>query len=87
MKVAPATLDPLTPSSTAWAADMGYMLLYATCCNCKQPMTCNPDLVPSLMIDGKKEPLCEPCTLKWEKIHGKTNTIKPGAYEAQEVDY
>ncbi|KKL65145.1 hypothetical protein LCGC14_2157880, partial [marine sediment metagenome] len=34
---------------------MGYMLLFATCCNCKSTFTCNPDLVPSLMIDGVKE--------------------------------
>ena len=64
---------------------MGYMLLIATCCNCKGTFTCNPDLVPSLKINGVKEPLCRPCTERWEVIHNQTGTIKPGAYEAQEV--
>ncbi len=66
---------------------MGYMMLFASCCNCGGTFTCNPDLVPSLKLNGKREPLCRPCAEKWEKIHHKSGTIKPGAYDPQEVDY
>ena len=64
---------------------MGYMMLMATCCNCTQPFMSNPELVPSLMIDGKREPLCRACAEEWERIHNKSGTIRPGAYEPQEV--
>lgn len=64
---------------------MAYMMLMATCCNCKQSMTCNPDLVPSLRINGVKEPLCRACAERWEEIHHKTGTISQFAYDPQEV--
>lgn len=64
---------------------MGYMMLMCACINCNSTFTCNPDLVPSLMVKGKREPLCRACTEKWEKIHNKSGTILPGAYEPQEV--
>ncbi len=64
---------------------MAYMYLVANCISCKCLFTCNPDLVPSLKVNGVKEPLCRSCTEVWEKIHGKTDTILPGAYEPQEV--
>ncbi len=64
---------------------MGYMMLMATCCNCRAMMTCNPDLVPSIRVNGIKEPLCRTCAEEWEKIHDKHGTIRSGAYEPQEV--
>ena len=48
-------------------------------------MMCNLDLVPSIRVHGVKEPLCRACAEEWERIHDKHGTIKPGAYEPQEV--
>ncbi len=64
---------------------MGYMMLLSPCISCGQTFSCNPDLVPSIRINGVREPLCRECAERWEEIHDKHGTIRPGAYEPQEV--
>lgn len=68
---------------------MGYMLATGGCVNCQAMFTFNPDLVPSVVVNGSREPICRPC-VEWanpqrEKAGLQTINILPGAYEPQEV--
>lgn len=68
---------------------MAWMSYIGLCINCKQPFSFNPDRVPSVIVNGTREPLCRAC-VEWanpvriakglEPIH-----VLPGAYEAEEV--
>lgn len=40
---------------------MGYMLCHGSCINCNKLFSFNPDRVPSIRINGEREPLCRPC--------------------------
>lgn len=70
----------------------GYMTLIATCINCKQTFTCNPNLVPSipaaLTSTGEKEPVCLRCIeiANPQRIANGLDPIVPlpGAYDAAE---
>jgi len=63
---------------------MGYMLLICECGACHKPLTCNPDLVPSIRINGVREPLCRECVAQWERIHGRSANAHPDAYDPLE---
>lgn len=63
---------------------MGYLFVVGECIACKGFITFNPNLVPSLRINGVREPLCEACARKWGEIHKTPVTIAPGAYEPAE---
>lgn len=39
----------------------GYMFAMGTCVACKQVFAFDPDRVPSIRIDGQKEPVCRGC--------------------------
>ena len=61
----------------------GVMMLMAGCINCGRLVFCNPDKVPSLVVNGKREPLCRGCHAKWNKIHRpglEPTPIQEGAY-------
>ena len=61
---------------------MGYALMFGACCACYQTISFNPHKVPSLMIDGRREPLCRSCALKWNELHPENaRPIQPDAYE------
>lgn len=61
---------------------MGYAIMYASCCNCKSLIAFNPHKVPSLMINGVREPLCEGCAIRWNQLHPENaRPIQEGAYE------
>jgi hypothetical protein len=64
---------------------MGWMFVAGRCAACQTFITFNPDLVPSIRVNGVKEPLCPECVAKWEQIHGQKVNIHPEAYEPQEV--
>jgi len=40
---------------------MGVAIMFAPCLVCKKPFSFNPIRVPSLRVDGVKEPICGPC--------------------------
>jgi hypothetical protein len=40
---------------------MSYALGYGICYSCKQPFTFNPRKVPSLTLNGRREPFCRKC--------------------------
>lgn len=61
---------------------MGYALCHASCAACHQPVAFNPHLVPSIRINGVKEPLCESCANRWNTLHPENaQVINPRAYE------
>lgn len=47
----------------------GYVLAYGDCISCDTPMHFNPHYVPSIRVQGKKEPLCRGCFTQWNRIH------------------
>jgi len=66
---------------------MAYFMV-ASCINCGTRITFNPHLVPSLIVNGTKEPLCKNCADKWNQIHRISKGLEPvpiqeGAYEPQ----
>lgn len=40
---------------------MGYALCYGYCIVCRQLFAFNPTHVPSIIVNGEREPVCEPC--------------------------
>ena len=69
---------------------MGYMMLIAECINCGRTMTCNPGRVPSIRVNGVREPVCRKCIEEANPqriAKGLEPFVIPeGAYEAEEVD-
>ena len=69
---------------------MGYMFAIGECINCGVVLSFNPEKVPSVRINGKREPLCSLCHGKWNEIHRVSEglepvPIHPEAYEPEEV--
>jgi len=40
---------------------MAYALVWSACVNCKRIFGYNPHHVPSIVVKGVREPVCEPC--------------------------
>ncbi len=65
----------------------GFVMMTGFCCNCRRMVSFAPTKVPSLMINGKREPLCRACAERWNEMHPeKARPIQDGAYEAQPED-
>lgn len=69
---------------------MAFMSCIAPCCHCQRLFSFNPDLVPSVNVNGTREPLCRAC-IEWANPLREAKgllriQILPGAYDAQEVD-
>lgn len=66
----------------------GYMFALGDCCCCRRPFSFNPELVPSLTLNGRREPVCRNCIAlanprRVEK--GLPEIVPlPGAYEPGE---
>jgi len=61
----------------------GYAFMMGSCCNCGKMITFNPHKVPSLMINGQREPLCLDCANRWNELHPENaRPIQPDAYDA-----
>lgn len=56
---------------------MGYAILMTHCCNCGKTIACNPVKVPSIRVNGTKEPLCRNCFNEWNKIHRTSQGLPP----------
>jgi len=66
-----------------------YMFVIGHCVACETQLTFNPDRVPSLRVNGVREPLCRGCHAEWNKIHRPGQeplAIHEDAYEPQEVN-
>lgn len=60
-----------------WAYMVGY------CVACKQFFQFNPHAVPSLLVNGTREPLCRSCAERWNEMHPENaRPIQPNAYDA-----
>jgi hypothetical protein len=67
---------------------MGYATCFATCINCYRLFSFNPNLVPSISINGVREPICRSCVDRANPIRVAKGlepiNILPGAYEGAE---
>ena len=67
---------------------MGYAFCMGNCIGCNRPFTFNPDLVPSVSIEGVKQPICQTCVDRVNPMREKNGLepIKPhpNAYGAAE---
>lgn len=69
---------------------MGFMIVYGVCASCKKHFAFNADRVPSIRINGVKEPICKECidVANPKRVAAGFDPIVPlpDAYEAQEVE-
>lgn len=69
---------------------MGYVTVFSTCYTCNGFMSFNPNKVPSLRINGERQPLCEACANKYNATRKKmglpTTEIDPDAYGSADED-
>ena len=67
----------------------GYMSVIGECFTCKAPLTFNASRVPSIRIDGKREPICRACIALANPKRIENGlapiAIHPQAYEPEEV--
>lgn len=68
---------------------MGYMFVIGNCIACGIMFSFNADHVPSVSIDGIREPICKDCVARINVIREGENLqpvwVHPEAYEPQEV--
>lgn len=69
---------------------MAYMFVVGECVACKTVITFNADKVPSIRVNGVREPICAGCFRRWNLIHRVNKGLNPlpldpEAYEPQEV--
>ena len=61
---------------------MGFAYMMGFCIACKLPISFNPHAVPSLMVNGTREPLCRMCATRWNEMHPENaRPIQPNAYD------
>jgi len=58
---------------------MPYMFVVGSCCACHATITFNPNLVPSIRVNGSREPLCPACHARWNEIHRTGKGLTPVA--------
>lgn len=67
----------------------GFMSCLGLCINCRRMFSFNPELVPSITVNGTREPVCESCMKQANALREKQglplHRIAAGAYEAEEV--
>ncbi len=66
-------------------SDGGWVMAYGGCFSCQKPFSFNPNKVPSIRMNGVKEPVCGDCmTLVNNQrvaIGQEPHFIHPDAYE------
>lgn len=64
---------------------MGYVLAHGLCIGCSRPFAFNPLRVPSCLVNGVREPICQICVdrVNPQRIANGLEPIVPlpGAYE------
>ena len=69
---------------------MAYMAVIGECAACHRLFHFNANLVPSLVIDGVRQPICQSCVdranVKREQNGLPPIVPLPGAYEAEECE-
>jgi hypothetical protein len=66
----------------------GFMFMIGECINCNRQFTFAPSKVPSLRVNGVKEPLCRACFYHWNEIQRAQKglplmPVPDGAYEPE----
>jgi hypothetical protein len=68
---------------------MGYMVVMSACFGCGRTFTYNAERVPSILVKGTREPICQDCVDRvnpTRRANGLPEIeVLPDAYEAQEV--
>lgn len=69
---------------------MGYMFVIGNCISCNNQITFNPNKVPSIRVNGVREPICENCFNRWNQIHRidkglEPIPLNPDAYQPEEI--
>lgn len=54
-----------------------YAFCIGECANCHRPITFNPVRVPSVRVNGVKEPICQGCADQWNQIHRISKGLEP----------
>jgi hypothetical protein len=69
---------------------MAFMQCISPCLVCRNAFSYNPELVPSLRVNGVRQPICRDCIELANKMRVERglnpHPVLPGAYEAQEVN-
>jgi hypothetical protein len=64
---------------------MGYAFCAGPCCGCGQPFVFNPRRVPSIRINGHRQPICRSCIARvnpMRRANGLEEIVPlPDAYE------
>jgi len=65
---------------------MGYAFATGNCVSCKRVFSFNANKVPSVRVNGRKEPVCETCVEQANPIRKQNGleeiVVLPGAYES-----
>ncbi|KKN40332.1 hypothetical protein LCGC14_0734360 [marine sediment metagenome] len=65
---------------------MGFVICYGTCFGCKRSFGFNPNRVPSILVEGVKQPVCRGCVDRsnpQRRANGLEEiVVLAGAYEA-----
>ena len=56
---------------------MSYMFAMGECVSCGSVITFNPNRVPSLLVNGSREPLCRGCFGEWNQYHRTSKGLEP----------
>lgn len=64
---------------------MPYLIVFGSCISCHRPFGFNPEKVPSLRVNGEREPVCRDCIERVNPARVANGlpafTIHPQAYE------
>lgn len=65
---------------------MGYVSVMGECFGCKRLFSFSPTKVPSIVVDGEREPVCQACVDRANAVRGPVYglppiEVLPGAYE------
>lgn len=64
---------------------MGVVVVISPCIGCQLPFSYHPHLVPSVVVKGQREPVCEDCVRNANPLRIANGlepiAILPGAYE------
>ena len=55
----------------------GFMMCVGACVACKVTITFNPNRVPSITVNGQREPVCRNCFARWNEIHRISKGLEP----------
>jgi len=64
---------------------MGYVMIFGACISCRRTFGFNPSWVPSVFVNGKREPVCRDCVERANPLRVENGLepirIHPEAYE------